>query len=187
MDKILGISTGMQNMQQLGTAAQLWYLSWFNTLLLWVTSFIFGLRIAPLYLFVFFSPPVPESCTWVFWQESTKICLACLTLFCLHIDESCPTPEQQSSLLSRLCVWTWGRNCVDVCASVWRQKSGGDRAGWMPPPGEKMSGITAFSTQLTPKTDGASKHCSGAKTMATACTRQQEACQANQRGEHIAI
>lgn len=116
-----------------------------------------------------------------------QICLACLTLFCLHIDESCPTPEQQSSLLSRLCVWTWGRNCVDVCASVWRQKSGGDRAGWMPPPGEKMSGITAFSTQLTPKTDGASKHCSAANTMATACTRQQEACQANQRGEHIAI
>lgn len=58
------------------------------------------------------------------------------------------------------------------------------------PPSEKMSGITAFSTQLTPKTDGArKKNCSAApaKTMATACTLQQEACQANQRGELIAI
>lgn len=60
---------------------------------------------------------------------------------------------------------------------------------WIPPPGEKMSGITAFSTQLTPKTDGASEHCSAApaKTMATVRTRQQESCQANQREEGFAI
>ncbi len=97
-----------------------------------------------------------------------------------------PTQTQTTILFTvELCVWTWGGNCVDVR----RRGDRGVAAGWMPPPGEKMSGITAFSTQLTPKTDGASEHCSAApaKTMATACTRQQEACQANQRGERIAI
>lgn len=93
-------------------------------------------------------------------------------------------PQATILFTVELCVWTGSRNCdVRQC---------GDRgvaAGWMPPPGEKMSGIKAFSTQLTPKTDGASEHCSAvsAKTMATACTQQQEACQANQREEHIAI
>lgn len=97
-------------------------------------------------------------------------------------------PLNNNPLYCRGCVSELEAGIALMCAPVWRrQKSGGDRAGWMPPPGEKMSGITAFSTQLTPKTDGASKHCSAAKTMATACTRQQEACQANQRGEHIAI
>lgn len=93
--------------------------------------------------------------------------------------------KQQSSLLSSCVSVLELGNCIDVC----QRRDRGVAAGWMPPPGEKMSGITAFSTQLTPKTDGASENCSAApaKTMATACTRQQEACQANQRGERIAI
>lgn len=72
--------------------------------------------------------------------------------------------------------------CASAEAEEWQQD--GCRL-----PGEKMSGITAFSTQLTPKTDGTSENCSAApdKTMATACTRQQEASQANQRGERIGI
>lgn len=94
-------------------------------------------------------------------------------------------PQTTILFTVELCVWTWVGNCVDVC----QHGDGGVAAGWMPPPSEKMSGITAFSTQLTPKTDGASEHCSAApaETMATVNTRQQETCQANQRGEHIAI
>lgn len=46
------------------------------------------------------------------------------------------------------CVWTWGGKCADGVASVetpeWQQDG-------CHPPGEKMSGITAFSTQLTPR------------------------------------
>lgn len=57
----------------------------------------------------------------------------------------------------------------------------------MPPPTEKMSGITAFSTQLTPKTDGASKHCSAAQVETMATARQQKACQANRREECSAV
>ena len=60
-------------------------------------------------------------------------------------------PTQQSSLVSSCVSELAAGICVDVC----QRGDGGVAAGWMPPPGEKMSGITAFSTQLTPKTDGA--------------------------------
>lgn len=74
-------------------------------------------------------------------------------------------------------------NCVDVC----QHGDGGVAAGWMQPPGEKMSGITAFfSTRLTPETDGAIAGTT-VRTMATAFMQQQEARQANQREGCIAI
>lgn len=60
--------------------------------------------------------------------------------------------------------------------------------GWMRPPHrEKMSGITAFSTQMKPKTDGATEQCSTAPAKTMATVRLQEACQANCSEEHSAI
>lgn len=45
-------------------------------------------------------------------------------------------PQTTIPFIVELCVWTWLRNCVDAC----QRRDRGVAAGWMPPPGEKMSG-----------------------------------------------
>lgn len=143
-----------------------------------VACLLFGLIVAPLYSFV------PRSCTWVFWQDLSKSDQLSLHYFPFKLMKRV-RPQTTILFTVKLCVWTGDRHCVETC----QRGDRGVAVGWIQPPGEKMSGITAFSTQLTPKTDGASEHCSAApaKTMATACTRQQESCQANQRGGGFAI
>lgn len=133
---------------------------------------------------VFICFPHCHSCTWVFWQESSKsVQLFCSTLFCLWNWWACPN-QNNSPLHCR----TVGLNLSQElcwCVPAKKQRSGSRMDAT--PPSEKMSGFTAFSTQLTPKTDGASEHCCAApaETMATACMWQQEDCQANRRGEQI--
>lgn len=154
--------------------------SWFNILLLRVTSFLFVLRIAPLYLFVFLPHiPAPGS-----FGRSRAILLSFSNIVMPSNWWACPNPNN-----SPHCCRTMGLNLSQElrwCVPARRRRSG-SRMDATPTPGEKMSGITAFSTQLTPETDGASEHCGAApaETMATACTQQQEDCQANRRGEHI--
>lgn len=110
-----------------------------------------------------------------------QICSVFLTLFRLQIDEAYPTLYNNPLYCRAAYVWTSQElMCTGVEMEEWQQDG-------CHPPGEKMSGITAFSTQLTPKTDGASDHCGAAPTETMATARQHEACRANCREERSTV
>lgn len=114
--------TGMWNMKNLGVGWKWWNLSWFNILLPRVTSFLFGPRIALLYLFVFLTQSA-----WILHlgllAGVKQICSAFSNTILPSNWWSMSSPEQQSSLLSNCVVWTWVRNCDDVCQRQ-RHRSG---------------------------------------------------------------
>jgi len=148
-------------------------------MLIRVSSFLFQLRKALLYLFVFLTPSA-----WVLHlgilAGAKQICSAFLTLFWFQIDEACL--NNNPLYWQVMCLHCSQELCW--CVAAQRQKSGSRMDAT---PSEKMSGIIALSTQLKPKTDGSSEHCSTATTETMATVRQQEACQANRRRERSAI